>query len=218
MHLYSYRPNQPDKGAAKGTNGWGGARNRKDRITTALKKEHAEGILMAIAVAQLKGLPLNRFWTVNYEWAGIDDSEGAAFIGRLLAQCQRYTRTRNGQFAAVWVREIGAKNGGHVHIAMHLPRGWKLNGHQTRKWIRQAGGIYCKGVSDIRPVGAWLDCAEANAGHYLQNIEAMANYMVKGSADEVADELGLDLRRHGGRVIGKRWGRTQNLGAYFAKT
>ncbi|WP_394728945.1 hypothetical protein [Altererythrobacter sp. GH1-8] len=191
---------------------WGGARNRKDRITTALKQEHAEGILRAIAVAELKGMPLNRFWTVNYEWAGIDDSEGAAFIGRLLQLCQRYARAREGSFAAVWVREIGPKNGAHVHIAFHLPSGWRLSGPLIRKWIKQAGGRYSAKVSDMRPIGGSLQCAVTNPSHYWANAEAMANYMVKGSADAVADELGLSLRKWGGRVIGKRWGRTQNLG------
>lgn len=194
---------------AKGT--WGGARNRRDRVTTALRQQHAEGILRAIAVAELNGLALNRFWTVNYEWAGIDDSDGAAFVGRLLAQCGRYARARGGAFAAVWVREIGVKNGAHVHIAIHFPTGWKLRGHLPRKWIKAAGGKYSAKVSDMRPIGGRLDCNLNNSQHYWANAEAMGNYMVKGSADAVADELGLVTRKNGGRVIGKRWGRTQNL-------
>ncbi len=193
----------------KGT--WGGARNRRGRITEALRQEHSEGIFRAIAIAELKGMPLNRFWTVNYEWAGIDDSEAAAFIGRLLAQCHRYARARGGVFAAVWVREIGATNGGHVHIALHFPAGWKLSGPKVRKWINAAGGEYSAKVSDMRPIGGRLDCARSNPGHYWANAEAMGNYMVKGSADAVAVELGLVTRKPGGRIIGKRWGRTQNL-------
>lgn len=192
-------------------NNWGGARNRKDRVSTALKQEHSEGILKAIALAELKGMVLNRFWTVNYEWAGIGDSDGAAFIGKLLAQCGRFARNQGGCFAAVWVREIGPKNGAHVHIALHLPLGWKLSGHHPRKWIKRAGGQYSTKVSDMRPIGGRLDCASTNPAHYWANAEAMANYMVKGSADTVAEELGLRLRKHGGLVVGKRWGRTQNL-------
>lgn len=192
-------------------NSWGGARNRKDRETEALRQEHAEGILRAIAVAELKGMPLNRFWTVNYEWAGIDDSDAVAFIGRLLAQCARYARARGGVFAAVWVREIGATNGGHVHIALHFPAGWKLSGPKVRKWIKRAGGKYSARVSDMRPIGGRLDCYLNNPQHYWTNVEAMASYMVKGSASEVVAELGLVTVKAGGRVIGKRWGRTQNV-------
>lgn len=208
--------NNPHTSPPKGT--WGGARNSKDRVTEALKQEHAEGILKAIAIADLKGMPLNRFWTVNYEWAGVHDSEAAAFIGRLLAQCARYARTRGGAFAAVWVREIGAKNGGHVHIALHFPAGWKMSGHKVRKWIKAAGGKYRAKVSDMRPIGGRLDCNLSNPQHYWANAEAMGNYMVKGSADAVAEELGLTVRKRGGRVLGKRCGRTQNLGCMAAST
>lgn len=81
----------------------------------------------------------------------------------------------------------------------------------TRKWINAAGGKYSAKVSKIVPVGGRLDCADTNPGHYRANVEAMANYMVKGSADAVAKELSLNLRKWSGRVIGKRWGRTQNL-------
>lgn len=201
--------NKASSTRARGT--WGGERNRKDRVTTALKQEHAEGILRAIAVAELKGMPLNRFWTVNFQWAGIDDSDGVTFIGKLLALCHRYARAREGSFAAVWVREIGAKNGAHVHIALHFPFGWKLSGHLPRKWIKAAGGTYRTKVSKMEAIGGSLICAETNPGHYWANAEAVANYMVKGSTDAVADELGLERRKSGGRVIGKRWGRTQNL-------
>lgn len=47
---------------------------------------------------------------------------------------------------------------------------------------------------------------------YRENLQAVANYMLKGSADDVAPELGLSLRKRGGEVIGKRSGRTQNVG------
>lgn len=192
------------------TGGWGGARNRKYRETTALTFCHAEGILKAMAVAELNGTPLNRHWTVNYEWCGINDRDGAAFVGRLLAQASRYARRRGGTFAAVWVREIGVTNGGHVHIAFHWPRGWRL-GSLTRKWIKGAGGRYRKNASRIVPIGGWIDCANTSRARYRANLENLANYMVKGSAECVAEELGLRLRKTGGRVIGKRCGRTQNL-------
>lgn len=207
------RASRRQSGGGNALSNWGGARNRRNRISTALKQEHSEGILKAIAVAELKGMPLNRFWTVNYEWAGIDDGDGAAFIGKLLAQCGRFARNQGGCFAAVWVREIGPKNGAHVHIALHLPLGWKLSGHHPRKWIKRAGGQYSTKVSDMRPIGGRLDRASTNPAHYWANAEAMANYMVKGSSETVAVELGLRLRKHGGLVVGKRWGRTQNIGS-----
>lgn len=193
---------------ARGT--WGGARNRRDRVTTALSQLQTEGILKALAVADLKGLPLTRHWTVDYELAGIADRDGAAFVGRLLAIVGRFARVRGGRFAAVWVREVGQRNGAHVHIAFHLPRGWLL-GCLTRRWIKAAGGRYSKGVSHIRPIGGSLNCAWTSPALYRENLERLGNYLTKGSDSAVAAELGLELLKPGGEIIGKRWGRTQNL-------
>lgn len=196
---------QPKKGS------WGGARNRRDRVTTALSQRQAESVLMAMAVADLAGLPLTRHWTVDYEIAGIADRDGAAFVGRLLAIVSRFARERGGGFAAVWVREVGVRNGAHVHIALHLPRGWRL-GYLTRAWIRRAGGTYCKGVSRIRPIGGSLNCAWTSPALYRENLERLGNYFTKGSDSAVAAELGLELLKPGGAIFGKRCGRTQNIG------
>ena len=63
-----------------------------------------------------------------------------------------------------------------------------------------------------------MQCGSGRANYTMgqprgcrQHLEAVANYMLKGSADEVAAELGLGLRKRGGEVIGKRAGRTQNI-------
>jgi hypothetical protein len=193
---------------ANGT--WGGARNRRDRVTTALSQRHAEGLLMAMAYADLVGMPLTRHWTVDYELAGIADRDGAAFVGKLLALCGRYVRAKGGRFAAVWVREVGRRNGAHVHIAFHLPRGWRL-GYLTRRWIKAAGGQYRKSVSRIRPIGGSVNCAWTSPALYRENLERLGNYLTKGSESAVAAELGLELLKPGGEIVGKRWGRTQNL-------
>ena len=165
---------------------------------------------MAMAYADLAGMPLTRHWIVDYELAGIADRDGAAFVGRLLNFPRRYARARGGGFAAVWVREVGKRNGAHVHIAMHWPRGWKL-GYLTRRWIKSAGGQYRKGVSRVRQVGGSLNCAWTSPDLYRLNLERLGNYLTKGSDSVVAAELGLELLKPGGTIIGKRWGRTQNL-------
>lgn len=201
------RKNAPS--VANGT--WGGARNRRDRVTTALSQHQAEGILKAMAVSELAGMPLNRHWTVDYENAGITDKDGAAFVAKLLGQCRRYARAKGGCFAAVWVREIGWRNGAHAHIAMHWPSGWKL-GHLTRRWIKQAGGTYSKGVSLVNPIGRSLVCAETSAALYRANLEVLAGYLLKGSGKAVVAELGLKLVKPSGPIVGKRCGWTQNLG------
>lgn len=198
-------------GTSRAKRTWGGARNCRDRVTTALSQRHAEGVLQAMAVADLAGIPLIRHWIVDYELAGIADRDGAAFVGKLLALCGRYVRAKGGRFAAVWVREVGRRNGAHVHIALHWPRGWKL-GYLTRRWIKAAGGQYRKGVSRIRPVGGSLNCAWTSPDLYRENLERLGSYFTKGSDSAVAAELGLELLKPGGTIVGKRWGRTQNLG------
>lgn len=200
---------RPKRAQTKGT--WGGARNRKDRVTTSLSQHQAEGLLKAMAKAELKGMPLNRHWTVLSERAGIDDKDGAAFVGKLLISLRRYLRARGENFAAVWVREVGSRNGAHVHIAFHWPRGWKL-GHHTRKWIKQAGGSCSKGVSKVRPIGVSLNCAWTRPHLYRENLEMLGNYLTKSSGNEVAAELGLHPLKPGGRIVGKRCGWTQSIG------
>ena len=196
---------------ALGQTTWGGARNRRDRVTNALRLQQSEDMLKAMAIAELRAMPLTRHWIVDYENAGIDDKDGAAFIGRLLSQCRRYAKRHGGTFAAVWVREVGGRNGAHAHIAFHWPRGWKL-GYLTRRWIKAAGGTYRKKVSRVVPIGGSINCAWTSPDLYHVNLENLANYLVKGSDRNGAQELGLELLKSGGRIIGKRSGRTQNLG------
>lgn len=191
---------------------WGGARNRADRTSTALSQHQAEGLLKAMAFADLIGLPLNRHWTVDYERAGIPDSQGAAFIGRLLAHAARNARARGHGFAAVWVREVGKRNGAHAHIALHLPADVRL-GNQPRKWVVAAGGRFLTGINRVRSIGGSLRCASSNPKRYQANLEALGNYLVKGSGPAVQDELGLERLKPGGAIIGKRCGWTQNIGS-----
>lgn len=49
---------------------------------------------MAMAFADLAGMPLTRHWIVDYELAGIADLDGAAFVGKLLSLCGRYVRAK----------------------------------------------------------------------------------------------------------------------------
>jgi hypothetical protein len=168
-----------------------------------------------MAVAELRGWPLNRHWTVDYELAGIADKDGAAFVGRMLALCNRFARARGLRFAAVWVREKGQRNGAHVHIAMHFPAGMRL-GHLTRKWIKQAGGQYSAGNSKVRSIGGSLKSGDRGGAHYWANLEALGNYLTKGSAPDVVAELGLNLTKSGGAIVGKRCGWTQNLSLSYS--
>lgn len=105
---------------------------------------------------------------------------------------------------------VGVKNGAYVLLVFHWPTRWQLR-RLPRKWIRGAGGKYTKNASKVQRIGGRANRAESRRALYLENLEAVANYLLKSSVDEVAAELGLSLRKRCGQVIGKRSGRTQNL-------
>ncbi|MBW0143783.1 hypothetical protein [Sphingomicrobium clamense] len=156
------------------------------------------------------GVPFNRHWTVHHERAGITNEDGAAFVGRLLAPAGRYCRRRD-RFAAAWVRENGDGKGCHVHIAMHVPETAKLRGN-TRRWIEQAGGTCRKGVSVVKVIGGTLAASRVGGPFYEANADVLLRYFLKGVDADLGKERSLELYGEGGLIIGKRAGRTQNLG------
>ncbi|NNC47652.1 MAG: hypothetical protein HKO13_04375 [Sphingomonas sp.] len=152
----------------------------------------------------------NVHWTVHYESAGVQDDDGAAFVGKILDYARTYLRRRKKPFAAYWVRENGEGKGAHAHIAMHWPQGLSLRG-LTGRWIKNAGGICVKGTSVIRRMGG---LATYQRGEWFDaNARELTLYMMKGVSDALGEELGLGPSRRGkgGDIIGKRAGRTQNL-------
>lgn len=166
---------------------------------------------MAAANAQRMSLPFNRHWTVHYQRAGIAEIDAARFIGRLLKLAGDYARRHNGKVAAMWVRENGDGKGGHVHMLLHLPARLSLRG-RTGHWVRLAGGNVRQRVSRIRSIGHALVSAEKGGKHYQQNTGKVLTYILKGADAEAGAVLGLDRYGEGGRIVGKRCGRTQNLG------
>jgi hypothetical protein len=195
--------------------GWGGARNRADRVSWHLSRVQAEKVLMAARVAELTGLRFNRHWTVHYERAGISECDGARFIGHLLKLASAQARRDGGQMAAIWVRENGEGKGGHVHIMLHLPAGTHLR-NRTRRWIVAAGGKYRAKVSRVNGIGGRLSFAELGGDpmsdlHYRANAEAVLRYLLKYADLGAGEALGLARFGEAGRVVGKRAGCTQNL-------
>lgn len=156
-------------------------------------------------------MPFNRHWTIHYERAGIAEQDGAQFVGRVLKLVGDYARRHEGQFAALWVREGGKDKGGHVHILMHLPPSLSLHG-RTRRWIGLAGGKCIAGVSHARSVGGTLSACADLSDAYRHNAEKVLAYVLKGASCQTGQEFGLPRSGERGPIIGKRCGRTQNLG------
>lgn len=201
----------PSCGSSPAGRGWGGARNRADRVSSFLTLRQCEGLIAAANHAERIGLPFNRHWTVHYQAAGIAEADAARFIGRLHKIVGEYSRRQGGGFAAIWVREGGEGKGGHVHILMHLPARLSLTG-RTRRWIRRAGGECRSGASYVRAVAGRLKAAETGGEHYASNAATVRDYLLKGAGEEVGRALGLKRTGEGGPVIGKRCGWTQNIG------
>lgn len=191
--------------------GWGGARNRADRVSSYLTLRQCQAMLEAAEFSVAVKMRFNRHWTVHYERAGIAEADAVRFIGRLLKLLRDYARRHRATFAAIWVREGGEGKGGHVHILLHLPAGLSLKG-RTRLWVRLAGGACRKGVSHIRAVAGRLGAAESGGEHYAANVATVRDYLMKGAHPDARQALGLDREAEGGAIVGKRCGWTQNIG------
>lgn len=197
--------------------GWGGARNRADRVSHALTAAQVERLIAAAYQAWHMGLPFNRFWTVNLTLLGIDDRDGAKAVGRILKRASGWVKDAGGRFAAIWVREVGAVKGSHVHILMHIPA--KLLARfkpMPRRWLKGIGSVakQAKGTSDTRRVAGLNNCRKSDDGQYLANLWAVVSYICKGSSPDIVARYGLTKGfEPGGAVVGKRCGTTQNLRA-----
>ena len=210
---------------------WGGARNRRDRVTDAITLQQARGLAAAVAHAECIGLPFNRLVTLHWGAMGLSDAEAGRAIGRVLKLWREALAERGLRFAFVWVRENDdgdASKGSHVHILAHVPttagRGFM---RRMRAWVRLAAGArynrrsgriegraYVAGAVNTRRIGGRV--AVARAVHEVNLVEALG-YLLKCADNATAAALSLSRREPGGRVTGKRCGTSQNIGAKARK-
>lgn len=195
--------------------GRGGARNRASRRTKAISEAAAGRLLKAAHYAAAAGMPLNRFTTVHWQKAGVAD--GLAATGRFLKLAGDWIRSRGGRFAWIWVREGGSEKGEHVHILLHLPP--HLAGgfnRRQRGWLKACGAAWRAGVILSPPIGRCLAHAyqgELAGRSYAVNLGVVLDYVLKGADHRARESLGIRRREHGGEIVGKRCGVSQNIGA-----
>ncbi len=191
--------------------GRGGARNRPDRVTTALCERDAGKLLAANARALQIGLPFNRFTTVHWESAGVAD--GLKATGRLLKLMGDWLRSRGRHAAFLWVREDGPGKGAHVHILLHLPPDLiDAFNRRQRGWLAACGARWRGGVLRTRSIGRTYQQALSGGQDYLANLAETVDYVLKGADHRARERFGVIRREDGGAVVGKRCGVSQNLG------
>lgn len=200
-------------------NGWGGARNRKDRFSESIKLEQCEKILETVRVSLGLDMPFNRMLTIHWEKLGVVPADGLAVLTAFNSLARDWARKRGHSIAYLWIRENdfgdGSK-GEHVHILLHIPEPILREFIQpmTRRWLlRVTGGKYIKGAARFDTIGQRASDYRNAQEIYRENLgKLVVGYLLKGASKEATRELGLPRENDGGRIEGKRWGRSQNLG------
>lgn len=195
--------------------GRGGARNHSDRESHELSVAQVDNLIEAARHAHAIGLPLNRMITIHWEAAGLPLEAMSKATGRFIDRMTKAITRHGGKTAWLWVHEGGEQEGGHCHLLAHVPpnivpvltrlqRGW-LRGITCRKY--QAKVIHSK------PIGRVLGIEVSNPDLHAANLNTVLAYVLKGASQEAALQYGLPWLKPGGRIIGKRCGVSQNIGA-----
>lgn len=205
---YSFPPTQ----AERRHEDWGGARNRRDRVSDALSLAQATNIHCASLHAICICLPFTRHISIHWELAGVRDNEAADATSRFLKLVRDWLRKRGAGFSCAWVRENGYGKGSHVHILLHVPVGVSLSG-MTRRWLRRVTGLaYRARTIRTTRIGRTANSSTIAPAAYETNLANVVGYILKGVSCADAAKLGLHRHQPGGRIIGKRAGCSENIG------
>jgi hypothetical protein len=173
----------------------------------------------AEAHARKIGLPFTRMLTIHWEAAGVPLAGMAKATSRFLDLLTKALARHGSQTAWLWSHEAGDRKGGHCHLLAHVPA--ELVSTLTRLqrgWLRRiTGQAYRARVIRSKPIGGRLGLETGNPDLHAINLEAALGYVLKGASPEAASCFGLDRLEPGGRVIGKRCGTSQNIGAKARK-
>lgn len=197
----------------------GGARNRVDRESHALSKAHIANLTGAEGHSRAIGLPFTRMITIHWQAAGVPLEGMARATGRYLDLLSKAIARHGGRATYVWTHENGEGKGGHCHILAHVPPDLvKLMGNRQKGWLRTiTGQSYRKRIIHSAPIGGRLGLERSNPELHLANVQAALAYILKGATPEAAAKFGLGRFNEGGRIVGKRCGTSQNIGAAARK-
>ena len=199
-------------------NGWGGARKRKHEFSDALTRAQCLAILASVDAMIARGTPPNRFLTVHWEKLGVAPADAFDKQSSFFNLARDWARKRGHEIAYVWIRENDfgdGMKGEHVHILLHIPEPLLpvIIRSMTRRWLlRVTGGKYRKGAARFDTIGQRASDYRNALAIYRENLsKLMVGYLLKGASRQAARELGLPRWDDGGRIVGKRWGRSQKL-------
>lgn len=196
---------------ARSPHGRGGARNAANRTSATLSLRQCQTVWAAAHYSVAIGLPLNRFITINWTTAKVDDV--CAALTTYLCRVGDWLRNRGVGLAYVWVHET--TGGRHTHLILHVPPSHgDAFGKFHRRWLRSVGVQSVKGAINTRAVGAGYYPSAASPQHHLANLTTATQYILKEAAP--------DARHYAGRfepegrscppVVGKRCGVSMALG------
>jgi hypothetical protein len=139
----------------------------------------------------------------------------ATATGRFTDLLAKLVARHGGSTAWLWTHENGPRKGGHCHLLVHVPAALvaRLTALQ-RGWLRRiTGERYKARVIYSKPVGGRLGLEKGNPDLHAVNLEAALAYVLKGASTAAAAQFKLTRLEPGGRIIGKRCGTSQNIGA-----
>lgn len=199
--------------------GRGGARNSAGRESYELSVAQVGNLTSAARHADAIGLPLNRIITIHWEAAGVALEDMAKATGRFTDLMAKALARHGSRTAWLWVHENGDGKGGHCHMLAHVPAGLvSIMVKRQMGWLRRiTGRPYRVRVIRSDPIGRRLGLEIRNPALHAENLDVLVSYVLKGTNEEVALDFGLKRFEHGGYIIGKRCGTSQNIGAKARK-
>jgi len=157
--------------------------------------------------------------TIHWEAAGTPLAGMPKATGRFLDLMTKALARHDSATAWLFVHENGERKGAHCHLLAHVPPHLVtvVTGLQ-RGWLRRiTGKPYRARVIRSKPIGGRLRVESGNPELHAINLDAALAYILKGACPDAASRFHLDRLEAGGRVIGKRCGTSQNVGAAARK-
>ena len=193
----------------------GGARNFAGRESHVLTAAQVANLKAAERCAEAIGLPFTRMLTIHWQAAGVPLDGMVKATGRFTDLMAKALARHGSSTTWLWTHENGHGKGGHCHMLAHVPADLVpvLTALQ-RGWLKRiTGKPYRARVIHSKPIGGRLGLEAGNPGLYAVNLNVAVAYALKGASREAASQFGLERLEPGGRVIGKRCGTSQNIGA-----